>query len=60
MSNVKICDRCKKILGCSPSVKIWMDFYSNGTADYELCEECKHTLIAWMQIREGEKQIIWF
>lgn len=53
MSNVKICDRCKKILDYSPSVKIWMDFYYNGTADYELCEECKHRLIAWMQ--EGEK-----
>ena len=48
MSNVKICDKCNKILKCSPSVKIWIDFHYLGTADYELCEECKQKLIKWL------------
>ena len=33
------------------AVKIWIDFHYNGTADYELCEDCKQKLIKWL----GEK-----
>lgn len=56
MSSVTICDKCKKILDYKPSVKIWMDFHYNGAIDYELCEECKHRLIAWMQMPEGKNK----
>ena len=52
MSTARICDKCKKILDCSPSVKIWIDFYYNGTADYELCEDCKVKLLKWLQERK--------
>lgn len=54
MSQARICDKCNKILKCSPSVKIWIDFYYNGTADYELCEECKQKLLKWL---ENDKEI---
>lgn len=50
MSQARICDKCNKILKCRPSVKIlWIDFHYNGTADYELCEECKQKLIKWLE-----------
>ena len=52
MSQARICDKCNKILKCLPSVKIWIDFHYNGSADYELCEECKGKLIKWL----GENQ----
>ena len=48
MSQARICDKCNRILKCSPSVKIWIDFHYNGTADYELCEECKQKLLTWL------------
>ena len=48
MSQARICDKCNKILKCSPSVKIWVDFHYNGAADYELCEECKQKLLEWL------------
>lgn len=52
MSTARICDKCKKILDCCPSVKIWIDFYYNGTADYELCEDCKIKLLKWLEERK--------
>jgi hypothetical protein len=55
MSKATICDKCNKILKCSPSVKICIDFHYNGTADYELCEECKQKLIKWLGEEETKK-----
>jgi hypothetical protein len=51
MSNVRICDKCKRILACNPSAKIEVDFYYNGTMKYELCEECKQKLLSWLSVR---------
>ena len=51
MATVKICDKCKEILHCSPSVKIQVDFHYNGTMDYELCEGCKQKLLSWLNVR---------
>jgi hypothetical protein len=49
MSKATICDKCTKILKCAPSAKIWIDFYYNGTANYELCENCKQKLLKWLE-----------
>jgi hypothetical protein len=49
MGQATVCDKCNKMLKCAPSVKIWIDFHYNGTADFELCEECKKKLLAWLQ-----------
>lgn len=48
MATVRICDKCKEILHCSPSAKIQVDFHYNGTMNYELCEECKQKLLSWI------------
>lgn len=48
MGKATICDKCKKVLKYAPSVKIWVDFNYNGTADYELCEDCKQKLLKWL------------
>jgi hypothetical protein len=55
MSQARICDKCNKILKCTPSVKIWIDFHYNGTADYELCEECKQKLLKWLDNPDNKK-----
>lgn len=51
MSKAIICDKCKRILICNPSVKIEVDFHYNGTVNYELCEECKQKLLKWLNVR---------
>lgn len=56
MSKATICDKCRKILRCAPSAKIEIDFYYNGTAKYELCEDCKKKLLAWLS-EEDVRQV---
>ena len=51
MSTTRICDKCKKILVCTPSAKIKVDFGYNGTQDYDLCEDCKKILVRWLTER---------
>lgn len=54
MSKATICDRCKKILDCSPSAKIAIDFYYNGWQEFELCEDCKIKLVKFIaENKEG-------
>jgi RNase P subunit RPR2 len=48
MSKATICDKCRKILRWVPSVRIAIDFPYNGTAKYELCEDCKEKLLVWL------------
>ena len=48
MSLATICDKCRKILRWAPSVRIDVYFYNNGTTKYELCEDCKKKLLAWL------------
>ena len=49
MSKATICDKCKKVLECSPSAKIEIDFGYYGTQKYELCEKCKVALIDFIR-----------
>ncbi len=49
MGKAIICDKCSKVLKCNPSVKIQIDFHYNGTADYELGEDCKLKLLKWLK-----------
>jgi RNase P subunit RPR2 len=51
MSKATICDKCKRILVCTPSAKIEVDFHYNGLINYELCEECKQKLLEWLNER---------
>lgn len=55
MSQTRVCDKCHKVLMYSPSVKIEIDFHYNGTAEYELCEECKLKLIKWLRGEKNER-----
>lgn len=53
MSQVRVCDKCNKVLKCAPSVKISVDFHYDCIIEYELCEECKFKLVKWMKEKEG-------
>ena len=55
MSKATICDKCRKILRCAPSVRIEIDFHYNGTVKYELCEDCKKKLLAWLSEEDLRK-----
>lgn len=54
MSKATVCDRCKKILKCSPSAKIEIDFYYHGWQHFELCEECKKKLVEFLGEQKNE------
>lgn len=53
MSKARICDRCKKVLECTPSAKIEVDHGYYGILYYHLCEDCKKILVRWLT--EGSK-----
>ena len=56
MSRARICDGCNKVLKCDPSAEIKVDFGYNGTAEYELCEDCKVKLLQWMENLKGNRR----
>lgn len=55
MSTARICDKCKKVLICTPSAKIEVDFGYYGTQHYDLCEDCKKILVRWLT-ESGDKK----
>ena len=55
MSTSRICDKCKKVLICTPSAKIMVDYGYYGTQHYELCEECKKILVHWLTKQESKR-----
>lgn len=57
MSKARVCDRCKKVLVCNPSVKIEVDFGYYGTQHYDLCEDCKKILVRWLTERRADDGI---
>lgn len=56
MSKARICDRCKKVLDCTPSAEIKVDFGYYGTHHYELCEDCKKILVCWLIEGENDEK----
>lgn len=55
MSKATICDRCGKVLNCSPSAKVEVEFHYQGVQYYELCEECKNYLVRWITMLRYKK-----
>lgn len=49
MGQVRICDKCKKVLKFTPDTEIKIYVHPFGDVNYELCAKCSTELREWLE-----------
>ena len=47
MAQVRVCDKCSKVMRYAPDTKIKIYVHPYGDMEYELCSECTKKLQKW-------------
>lgn len=48
MGHARICDKCRRVLECTPDAKIKIYVHHFGDINYELCTRCTAELRTWL------------